>query len=86
LGSAGGGHGDYRLAMMLFPYTMLSALIFDSITVPFIALAIIQFPLYGVAPGYANQKERFGWVAILLGVVHGLAWIAMSSLANRNFL
>jgi ABC-type sulfate transport system permease subunit len=70
---------------MLFPYTMLSTAIFDSITVPFIALAIIQFPLYGVALGYANQKGRFGWVAILLGVVHGLAWLVMSSLATRNF-
>jgi hypothetical protein len=85
VGSAGAGHGDYRLAMMLFPYTMLSTAVFDSITVPFIALAIIQFPLYGVALGYANQKGRFGWVAILLGVVHGLAWLAMSSLATRNF-
>lgn len=85
VGSGGAGHGDYRLAMMLFPYTMLSTAIFDSITVPFIALAIIQFPLYGVALGYANQRGRFGWVAILLGVVHGLAWLAMSSVATRNF-
>lgn len=73
VGSGGAGHGDYRLAMMLFPYTMLSTAIFDSITVPFIALAVIQFPLYGVALGYANQKARFGLVAILIGVVHGLA-------------
>lgn len=84
VGSAGAGHGDYRLAMMLFPYTMLSTAVFDSITVPFIALAIIQFPLYGVVLGYANQKGRFGWVTILLGVVHGLSWLAMSSLVTTN--
>lgn len=84
VGSAGAGHGDYRLAMMLFPYTMLSTAVFESITVPFIALAIVQFPLYGVVLGYANQKGCFGWVTILLGVVHGLAWLAMSSLATTN--
>ena len=69
VGSGGAGHGDYRLAMMLFPYTMLSTFVFDSITVPFIVLAIIQFPLYGVTLGYANQRGRFGWVAILLAIV-----------------
>jgi hypothetical protein len=85
VGSGGAGHGDYRLAMMLFPYTMLSTFVFDSITVPFIVLAIIQFPLYGIALGYANQRGRFVRVAILFSVVHGLAWLAMSSLAARNF-
>ena len=85
VGSAGAGHGDYRLAMMLFPYTMLSTFVFDSITVPFIVLAIVQFPLYGIALGYANQRGRFLRVAILLSVVHGLAWLAMSSLASINF-
>ena len=85
VGSGGAGHGDYRLAMMLFPYTMLSTVVFDSITVPFIVLAIIQWPLYGAALGYANQRGRFVRVVILLGVVHGLAWLAMSSLATRNF-
>ena len=83
VGSGGAGHGDYRLAMMLFPYTMLSTFVFDSLTFPFIVLAIIQFPVYGVALGYASQRGRFVWVAILLGVVHGLAWLLMSSLANR---
>jgi hypothetical protein len=85
VGSAGAGHGDYRLAMMLFPYTMLSTFIFDSITIPFIVLAIIQFPLYGMALGYANQRGRIWRVTILLSVVHGLAWLAMSSLASTNF-
>jgi len=85
VGSGGAGHGDYRLAMMLFPYTMLSTFVFDSITVPSIVLAIIQFPLYGIALGYANQRGRFVRVAIFLSIVHGLAWLAMSSLAKRNF-
>jgi hypothetical protein len=83
--SAGAGHGDYRLAMILFPYTLLSAVIFDSITTPFIILAIIQFPLYGIALGYANKKGRLAAMSILLCVVHGVASTAMLLVANENF-
>jgi len=85
VGSAGAGHGDYRLAMILFPCTLLSTAVFDSITPPFIILAIIQFPLYGVALGYANEKGRLVSMAILLGIVHGIALMAMFLVANENF-
>jgi hypothetical protein len=83
--SGGVGHGDYLAAMILFPYTMLSAAVFDSITFPFIILAIVQFPLYGVALGYANEKDRLGLMIVLLCVLHGLALAAMFLVANENF-
>jgi hypothetical protein len=85
VGSAGAGHGDYRLAMILFPYTLLSTSLFDSITPPFIILAIIQFPIYGVALGYANEKQRLLSMSIVLCVVHGIALAAMLLVANENF-
>lgn len=84
VGSAGAGHGDYRLAMILFPYTMLSTTIFDSITTPFILLAIIQFPLYGVILGSASEKGRFVSTSILLSLVHCLALTAMLLIASDN--
>ena len=71
--SAGVGHGDYFWAMILFPYTMLSALVFNEITAPFIVLAIVQFPLYGVMLAYAAERERFLLSAIGLAVMHVLA-------------
>ena len=52
--STGAGRGDYVWARILFPFTMLSALVFDAITAPFIVLGIIQFPLYGFLFGKAN--------------------------------
>lgn len=85
LASAGVGHGDYRLAMMLFPYTLLSTAAFDSITPPFILLAIVQFPLYGVLLGYANEQGRLLAMLLLLCVMHGLALTAMFLIANSNF-
>ena len=57
--SAGAGHGHYLWAKILFPFTMLSARVFGSITVPFIALAIVQFPLYGLILAIANVKGRY---------------------------
>jgi hypothetical protein len=85
IASGGVGHGDYLAAMILFPYTMLSAAVFDSITLPFIILAIIQFPLYGGALGYANEKDRLGWMIALLCIVHGIAVAAMFLVANKDF-
>ena len=85
VGSAGAGHGNYRLAMILFPYTLLSTSVFDSITPPFIILAIIQFPIYGFALGYAYEKGRVLSMSIVLCVVHGIALAAIFLVANQNF-
>ena len=70
--SGGGGHGDYLYAIILFPFTMLSALIFGSITIPFIALAVAQFPIYGILLGRANVRSKLPRVAILLLLTHAL--------------
>jgi hypothetical protein len=39
----------------------------------FIGLAIVQYPVFGVILGLANQRDRFykAWIGIL--VVHGVA-------------
>ena len=48
--SADAGHGDFLLAKILFPYSLLlTRLAGDTITDPLIGLALIQFPLYGLA-------------------------------------
>jgi hypothetical protein len=83
--SGGAGHGDYLWAKILFPYPMLSTLIFESIAAPSIILAIIQFPLYGVALGLANRRQKIGHVAIALMIIHILAIIIFILIGNRNF-
>ena len=85
VGSGGAGHGNYRLAMILFPYTLLSTTIFNSITLPFIVLALIQFPVYGFVLGSANEQGRFLSIGIILCVFHGLAAMVMFLIANENF-
>ena len=67
--SAGGGHGHYLEAKMLFPITMLSSIVFGSITPPFIVLAIAQFPLYGwlLGMGLRSDTPRATlWLPILI--------------------
>lgn len=85
IASAGAGHGNYFWAKVLFPFTLLSVLVFDSITTPFIALAVIQFPCYGLILGKANVRGRLGRYAGLLLLIHSLAVIACFVLANANF-
>ena len=85
IGSAGAGHGDYLLAMILFPYTLLSTSLFNSITAPFIVFAIVQFPIYGFVLGYANERGRLVSMSLLLSVVHGVAAAAMLLIASESF-
>jgi hypothetical protein len=66
----GGRGGTYVPAMMLFPFTMLSALLFHSITVPFILLAIVQFPAYGIIAGFANSRGKVVPVALAVLAIH----------------
>ena len=68
--SAGAGHGNYLQAKLFFPITMLSALPFQRITDPFIVLAIVQYPFYGVILGFANLRRRLAITAIELAIFH----------------
>lgn len=69
--------------MLLFPYTMLSLFLFESITLPFIVLGFIQFPLYGLIVGLANVRERLRSVGLGLGLVHISAVVLCLLLANQ---
>jgi hypothetical protein len=70
---AGAGHGTYFPATLLFPFTMLSTTVIHSITFPFILLAIVQFPAYGIILGFANTKRLILPVASALLAIHALA-------------
>jgi hypothetical protein len=81
--AAGGGHGTYYAAKYLFPYTMISTGLFNTITFPFIVLAGIQYPAYGAILSLANARGKLGLAAIGVFVVHvaavGMAFVASSS-------
>ena len=70
--------------MILFPFTMLSTVIFGSITIPFVLLAIIQLPLYGVVFGAANLKGNLPLAGGLV-MIHVAAVVACFVLIGQSF-
>jgi hypothetical protein len=83
--SGGAGHGEYVLARILFPFTMLSTRIFGSIVTPFIVLAIIQFPLYGLVLGTANVRRKMLVFSAGLVVLHSLSAALCFFVVGENF-
>jgi hypothetical protein len=83
---AGGvGHGTYFPAKALFPFTMLSVVFTPSITTPFIVLAFLQFPLYGLFLGALYRSPRF-WIAVTsLSLLHVAAAVVVFTFANPSF-
>jgi len=72
--SGGAGHGDYLLARLLFPYTMLlTRLTGDVITVPLVVLALAQFPIYGAIMGVAFSRPSATAISVFVVVSHLVA-------------
>src|SRR6185295_15807631 len=72
--SAGAGHGDYALAKILYPFSMLLTKVTDdTISMPSVIVAMIQFPVYGVALGLCKTKNSFLTIAGLLFAWHTIA-------------
>ena len=84
--SGGMGHGDYALARVLFPYSMLLTRVTgDTISPGLIGLAFAQFPLYGVAIGWATTRNRTWQVVAPLTLFHLVAVAVCFSGAIPNF-
>ena len=85
IASAGAGHGSDALAKVLYPFTLLSTIMFGSITTPFLLLAAIQFIIYGLVFGLANVNGRFVPLVFLAIGLHIGGVIACFVLIGRNF-
>jgi hypothetical protein len=83
--SAGAGEGDYLLAKVLFPYSMLSTAAFHAITRSFFLLAVVQYPLYGLLAGVANLRGKLLICGLALVIVHVATVIASFAFADRYF-
>ncbi len=78
----GGGHGTYAPGILLFPTGLVSFSILGRLEVPFIILAIIQFPTYGLIIDKSNDKAR---AALLIFAFHfALALITLLTTTRRG--
>jgi hypothetical protein len=83
---AGGGHGTYAPAKILFPYTMCLAMaIAGSITPPLMALALLEFPLYGFSIGRAASRGQTKTVVYLIIILHTLTWVLCLFVKSDTF-
>lgn len=62
--AAGAGHGTYVPAAFLFPSSMLIATLAGNINSLAAALAIVQYPLYGITVAGSNNS-RVRWLALV---------------------
>jgi hypothetical protein len=62
--AAGGGHGTYLPAAILFPFTMLISAVLGRIPAWLAAFALAQFPIYGLLVVIGHAPRRL-WVGVL---------------------
>lgn len=80
----GGGHGTYIPAIGLFPFGLISTVFFDSITIPFVVLGIIQYPTYGFIIDKARRAQKSKVVLPILIFVHIILSILIIKLTSEN--
>lgn len=83
--SAGAGRGSYFFAKVLFPFTLLSTLVFDTITIPFFVLGQLQFPAYGAILGLMNRRSAFIPAMTTLLILHGGGAAMALVMIGENF-
>ena len=68
--SGGAGHGHYTFARLFFPFPMVLSALVGSIELPFLGIAVIQFPLYGLILDTFRARGRFLSGALALTAFH----------------
>jgi hypothetical protein len=77
----GGGHGTYAPAILFFPTGLVSFSIFGQLRTPFIILAVIQFPTYGLL--FDKLKNKAKTISFIL--VFHFALVIIISITTKNF-
>ena len=76
---AGAGHGTYFPAALLFPFTMLLALWVGTISPPLVALALVQYPVYGLLLAkLKGSQQALQYVFSLHAIAALIAGIAVA--------
>lgn len=74
----GGGHGTYLPAKIIYPYTMILAIIEEQINTFSTIMAMVQIPLYAYL--YFKKKRSF-YFAIAMHIIASIIAVMMVSSA-----
>jgi len=83
--TVGAGHGTYYAAKILFPYTMASTAFTTGMSEPFVAVGIVQYPLYGVLLDWARYVGRFKPTLLALAGVHFVTIVLAFLISDPSF-
>lgn len=81
----GAGHGTYIPAMGLFPFGMLGVLLQDRISLPFIIVAILQYPLYGFIVDKSNSSRQLKLSLLTVLLIHIILATLIINLTGENW-
>jgi len=81
----GGGHGSYIPAMVLFPFGMLGTVWFDTITLPFIIMGLLQFPVYGYVIDKTQKTGKWKMAVSIIFIFHFLLAAIIIIQAGENW-
>lgn len=98
--STGAGHGSYGAAIVLYPLPIMIMVSFAVVTneafatqtiqtlsmTLAVALAILQFPLYGFVLSYSRLKDKW-WLTLIAGIISlhllGIAvWVVIATIMS----
>lgn len=82
--SIGSGFGNYLAVMVLFPFAILTVSLLEAHFGYLVALALLQFPVYGALLGRANVKGYFARCLVTIFLVHCVAVAALLLLARKG--
>lgn len=82
---AAGGHGSYAPGRVLFPFTMLSTVFNDRITIEFLYMGLAQFPLYAVVVAVFCKIDKAWWGFLGVAMLHLIAAVAAFSFTTPGF-
>lgn len=71
--SVGAGDGTFIPAISIFPWSMMTTALHESVVLPALLGSFVQFPIYGVLLALGVRHGRRRAVAIGLAVLHVLA-------------
>lgn len=83
---AGGGHGWYEPAIVLFPFGLISILFSRSIELPFVILAILQYPIYGLIIDSIGNRKSIKWTIISIILIHMVLAGVILTLRGENWI
>jgi hypothetical protein len=78
----GGGHGYFEPTICLFPWATVSIIWLSTLTLPYIIVGLIQYPMYGFLIDKTDKKGR---AFLLILLIHMILAIIILKYRNENW-